>query len=57
MAPTAGKNVTFEEGLRLQIRLLLDERDDMVEEIRQLRASVQIYAEIARRLEAQERAA
>ena len=45
------KHVPFQDGLRIQLRSLLVEREDLREEIRQLRASVQIYAEIVRRLE------
>jgi len=37
--------------LRGRVRELLHEREDLREEIRQLRASVQVYAEIVRRLE------
>ena len=37
--------------LRGRVRDLLHEREDLREEIRQLRASVQVYAEIVRRLE------
>jgi hypothetical protein len=48
---TNRKHVPFQDGLRIQLRSLLVEREDLREEIRQLRASVQIYAEIVRRLE------
>jgi hypothetical protein len=43
--------VTFESGLRLRIGALLEERDALQEEVRQLRAAVQIYTEVARRLQ------
>ncbi len=42
---------TFEEGLRLRIGALLEERDALDEEVRQLRAAVQIYTEVVRRLQ------
>jgi hypothetical protein len=48
--------VCFEEGLRIQLRALLAERDDLQEEVRQLRATVQIYEEIVRRLESSQAA-
>ena len=53
----AHKNISLEEGWRIQIRILLSERDDMQEEIRQLRATVKIYQEIVRRLDSAGRAA
>ena len=53
----AHKNISLEEGWRIQIRILLSERDDMQEEIRQLRATVKIYEEIVRRLDSTGRAA
>lgn len=43
--------VSFESGLHLRIDALLEERDALQEEVRQLRAAVQIYSEIARRLQ------
>ena len=49
--------ISLEEGWRIQIRVLLSEREDLQEEIRQLRAAVTIYEEIVRRLNAGERAA
>jgi hypothetical protein len=49
--------ISLEDGWRIQIRILLSERDDMQEEIRQLRAAVTIYAEIVRRLDSMEQAA
>ncbi len=42
---------SFEDGLNLRIGALVQERDELEEEIRQLRAAVQIYSEIVRRLE------
>jgi len=42
---------TFKQGLRLRIGALLEERDALDEEVRQLRAAVQIYSEVVRRLE------
>ena len=41
----------FEDGLPLHIGALLQERDALDEEIRQLRAAVQLYTEIVRRLQ------
>jgi hypothetical protein len=41
----------FEDGLGLRVRALVQERDALEEEIRQLRAAVQIYSEIVRRLQ------
>jgi hypothetical protein len=43
--------VSFEGGLRLRIGALIEERDSLQEEVRQLRAAVQIYTEVARRLQ------
>jgi plasmid stability protein len=48
---TAPKHRSIEDGLRVQLRNLLQERDLLQEEVRQLRASVQLYAEVVRRLE------
>ena len=45
------KGASFEEGLHLGIRTLLNERDMLEEEVRQLRAAVQIYSEVVRRLQ------
>jgi hypothetical protein len=42
---------TFEVGLPLSIRALRQERDALCEEVRQLRAAVQLYTEVARRLQ------
>ena len=42
---------SFEDGLSLRIGALVQERDELEEEIRQLRAAVQIYSEIVRRLQ------
>jgi hypothetical protein len=52
-------HASFEEGMRRQIGALLNERDVLEEEVRQLRAAVKIYTEVVRRLElgAQRRAA
>ena len=41
----------FEDGLGIRIGALIQERDALEEEIRQLRAAVQIYSEIVRRLQ------
>ncbi len=43
--------IAFEDILRLQIGALIEERDELDEEVRQLRAAVQIYTEVLRRLE------
>jgi hypothetical protein len=51
MSPASGTNIAFGEGLRLHMRALSAERDALEEEVRQLRACIQIYAEIVRRLE------
>jgi hypothetical protein len=51
-APWSSENRTcFEDGLSLRIGALIEERDALEEEIRQLRAAVQIYSEIVRRLQ------
>ena len=42
---------TLEDGLPLQIKNLRQERDALCEEVRQLRAAVQLYAEVVRRLQ------
>ena len=58
MPPTSAHNsISLEEGWRIQIRVLLNEREDFQEEIRQLRAALTIYEEIVRRLDSGERAA
>lgn len=46
------QRVSFESGLHLQIGALLQERDSLQEEVRQLRAALQIYDEVVRRLQA-----
>jgi len=43
--------IAFEDMLRLRIGALIEERDALDEEVRQLRAAVQIYTEVVRRLE------
>ena len=43
--------IAFEDVLRLRIGALIEERDALDEEVRQLRAAVQIYTEVLRRLE------
>jgi hypothetical protein len=43
--------IAFEDVLRLRIGALIEERDALDEEVRQLRAAVQIYTEVVRRLE------
>ncbi len=45
------KGASFEEGLQHRIGTLLSERDALEEEVRQLRAAVQIYSEVVRRLQ------
>ena len=47
----SGKDVSFEEGMRLRIGALVHERDMLEEEVRQLRAAVDLYVEIVRRLQ------
>ena len=50
--PRSRKNrIAFEDLLRLRIGALIEERDALDEEVRQLRAAVQIYTEVLRRLE------
>jgi len=50
--PRTRKNrIAFEDILRLRIGALIEERDALDEEVRQLRAAVQIYTEVLRRLE------
>ena len=52
LSHTANHNLfNLDDGLRVQLRNLLQEREVLREEIRQLRASVQIYAEVLRRLD------
>jgi hypothetical protein len=50
-------HVLFELGLRTRIETLEQEREGLKEEIQQLRATVQIYAEVVRRLSASGRVA
>ena len=45
------KQIPISGGVRRQVAALLVERAQLQEEIRQLNATVQIYAEIVRRLE------
>ena len=47
----AKNRTSFEDGLSLRIGALVQERDELEEEIRQLRAAVQIYSEIVRHLQ------
>lgn len=47
--PRVSRKSRCETGLRIQILRLLREREEMQEEIRQLGATVRIYAEILRR--------
>ena len=47
----SGKCATFECGLNLHTAALLLERDLLREEVRQLRAAVQLYTEVVRRLQ------
>ena len=50
--PRSRRNRTaFEDGLPLHIGALLQERDALSEEVRQLRAAVQLYTEVVRRLQ------
>ena len=50
--PRSRRNRTaFEDGLPLHIGVLLQERDALSEEVRQLRAAVQLYTEVVRRLQ------
>lgn len=48
---TPRNRASFEGGLRLSVRSLLKERDALQEEVQQLRAAVQLYTEVLRRLE------
>jgi hypothetical protein len=48
---TPRNRASFEGGLRLHFRGLLKERDALLEEVQQLRAAVQLYTEVLRRLE------
>ena len=50
-SPLLKNRAAFEDGLRLSIGALLRERDALDEEVRQLRAAVQIYSEVVRRLQ------
>jgi hypothetical protein len=43
--------IAFEDILCLRIGALIEERDALEEEVRQLRAALQIYTEVLRRLE------
>jgi hypothetical protein len=45
-----GDRASSELGLRLEIAALIQERDTLREEVRQLRAAVRIYTEIVDRL-------
>lgn len=49
---TIRKSVSFERGLQTRIANLKQERELLEEEVRQLRAAVQVYTEVARRLSA-----
>jgi hypothetical protein len=57
MTSTHRSGVSKEKGTPTQLRFLLSEREDLREEIRQLRATIQLYAEIVRRLERRQQAA
>jgi hypothetical protein len=48
---TSRNRASFEGGLRLRIRGLIQERDALQEEVQQLRAAVQLYTEVVRRLQ------
>jgi hypothetical protein len=48
---TPRNRASFEGGLRLRVRGLLEERDALHEEVQQLRAAVQLYTEVLRRLQ------
>jgi hypothetical protein len=48
---TPRNRAPFEGGLRLSVGALLQERDALLEEVQQLRAAVQLYTEVVRRLE------
>ena len=48
---TPRNRASFEGGLRLRVGALLQERDALLEEVQQLRAAVQLYTEVVRRLE------
>ena len=41
---------SFQQGLRLEIAALIRERDALYDEVRQLRAAVGIYTEVADRM-------
>jgi hypothetical protein len=58
-SPSPGHRVSYEGGLLLRIGDLLQERDALHEEVRQLHAALQIYTEVVRRLQVigQQRAA
>jgi hypothetical protein len=48
---TPENRASFEGGLRLRVGALLQERDALHEEVRQLRAAVRLYTEVVRRLQ------
>ena len=48
---TPRNRASFEGGLRLRVGTLLQERDALLEEVQQLRAAVQLYTEVVRRLQ------
>ena len=48
---TPRNRASFEGGLRLRVGVLLQERDALQEEVQQLRAAVQLYTEVVRRLQ------
>ena len=48
---TPRNRASFEGGLRLRVGALLQERDELLEEVQQLRAAVQLYTEVVRRLQ------
>ena len=51
------KRTSFADGIRLRMGALINERDKLEEEVRQLRATVQIYSEVVNRLQVQRPAA
>ena len=54
---TPRNRAAFEDGLPLRIGALRQERDALDEEVRQLRAAVQLYTEVLRRLQIDSRVA
>lgn len=46
-----GNRAAFDDGLPVHIGALRQERDALHEEVRQLRAAVQLYTEVVRRLQ------